>query len=109
MRRYRVRQLSVFSFARLVALMGALLGLVGGVVYAFGGLMTDLAVSLSWARYPDTPGLSWGSVLAFGALIGMPLIGAALAFFLGALGAILYNLFALKFGGINLEFKPTDD
>ena len=109
MKRYRVEQLSVLSFARFVALMGALIGLVCGVVYALGGLMIDLAITLSWARYPDTPGLSFGTVLAFGALIGMPLIGAAIAFFLGALGAIFYNLLALKFGGINLEFKAKDD
>ena len=47
---------------------GALLGAVFGIVYAFGGLVIDAL----------TTGLNQGTALAFLALIGMPVIGAAI-------------------------------
>ena len=57
----------------------ACLGLVCGVLYSFGGLVVDLL----------TIGLNWGTVLAFGALVGMPIIFGAFGFFLGALIALI--------------------
>ena len=55
------------------------LGLVCGVLYSFGGLVVDLF----------TIGLNWGTVLAFGALVGMPIIFGTFGFFLGALIALI--------------------
>lgn len=55
------------------------LGLVCGVVYSFGGLVYDLL----------TIGLNWGTAMAFGALLGMPVIFGAFGFVCGALGALL--------------------
>ena len=57
----------------------AWLGLVCGVLYSFGGFFVDLL----------TIGLNGGTVLAFGALIGMPVIFGALGFCLGALIALV--------------------
>lgn len=54
----------------------AKIGLACGVIYAFGGLIYDLA----------TVGLNQGTALAFLALVGMPALGAALGFVLGAAG-----------------------
>ena len=62
-----------------LARWGAYLGLVCGVLYSFGGVVVDLL----------TIGLNWGTVLAFGALVGMPVIFGALGFFLGALIAFI--------------------
>jgi len=58
---------------------GACLGLVCGVLYSFGGVVVDLL----------TIGLNWGTVLAFGALVGMPVIFAAFGFFLGVFIALI--------------------
>lgn len=60
--------------ARRGARLGAALGLACGVVYAVGGLVVDLA----------TVGLNAGTALAFGALGGMPLLGAAAGLAVGA-------------------------
>lgn len=49
------------------------------MLYSFGGVGVDLF----------TIGLNWGTVLAFGALVGMPVIFGALGFFLGALIALI--------------------
>ena len=54
---------------------GAYLGLVCGVLYSFGGVVVDLL----------TIGLNWGTLMAFGALVGMPVVFGAFGFFLGAL------------------------
>lgn len=57
----------------------AVLGLACGVVYAFGGLISDAL----------TTGLNTGTALAFGALVGMPLVFGAAGFTAGALGGAL--------------------
>ena len=53
--------------------LGLYLGLLLGVIYSFGGLFVDLA----------TIGLNWGTLMAFGALIGMPIIFAIAGMLLG--------------------------
>lgn len=70
-------------------------GLIAGIFYSFGGLIYDLS----------TIGLNGGPALAFFALIGMPLIFAACGFIVGAIEAVLYNLVAGWFGGIEMDFK----
>jgi hypothetical protein len=57
----------------------AVVGLVCGVVYSVGGFFYDLA----------TIGLNFGTLLAFGALVGMPLIFGVVGLVLGALAALL--------------------
>ena len=63
------------SFAK----WGAYLGLVCGVLYSFGGVVVDLL----------TIGLNWGTVMAFGALVGMPVIFGPFGFCFGALMALI--------------------
>lgn len=101
----KIRKLRVLSFARFQAVLAGLIGLLCGVIYSFGGLLIDFLVSmgvLSSTSF-ETPGLSTGSVLAFGALIGMPVIFLIAGFFLGILEALLYNLITRLFKGFRLE------
>ena len=65
----RLNKLRIFSVAKLQAVLGAYVGLLCGILYSFGGLIYDLL----------TIGLNWGTLLAFGALIGMPIIFGAFA------------------------------
>ena len=53
----------------------------------------------------ETPGLSYGTVLAFGALVAMPVIAAGAGFALGIVEALLYNLVARWFGGVTMNFQ----
>ncbi|MFG1691509.1 hypothetical protein ACGF5M_05085 [Gemmatimonadota bacterium] len=57
----------------------AYLGLACGVLYSVGGLVVDLL----------TIGLNWGTAMAFGALVGMPVIFGAFGFLCGALIALV--------------------
>ncbi len=101
----KIRRLDLLSFAKFQAVLGGLLGLLFGILYSFGGLIIDTLVSLGWITSSETPGLSIGTLMAFGALIGMPLIGLVVGFFTGILEALLYNIGAQWFGGVSLKYE----
>ena len=71
--------MKILPTAARLAKWGAYLGLVCGVLYSFGGVVVDLL----------TIGLNWGTLMAFGALVGMPVVFGALGFLLGALIALI--------------------
>lgn len=89
-----MKKLKILPFLRFHTVLGALLGLIAGILYSFGGLIIDLLVNLDWIKSQETPGLSFGTILAFGALIGMPIISAALGLCIGLIELILFRLFA---------------
>ena len=74
--------------------MMAIVGLIAGILYSFGGAVYDVLT---------TGSVNLGTALAFLALIGMPVMFAAFGFVLGLIQAPLYNLFATRFGGIEIE------
>ena len=75
------------------------LGLFAGILYAFGGLVIDALVSAGWITCAETPGLGFGTVLAFLALIGMPLVFGGFGFVAGLIEAGLYNVCVRWIGG----------
>jgi hypothetical protein len=98
------KKLKVFTFAKFQAFLFGLLGLVAGVLYAFGGLVIDTLVTFDWMTSNETPGLSYGTLLAFIALFGMPLIFAVLGFITGLIEALIYNTVSSRFPIISSEF-----
>ena len=70
--------MKVLPTATRLSRWGAYVGLVCGVLYSFGGLVVDLL----------TIGLNLGTLMAFGALVGMPLVFGTFGFFCGALIAL---------------------
>ena len=90
----KARKFGALSFAKLQAVMMAIVGLIAGMLYSFGGAIYDVLT---------TGSVNLGTALAFLALIGMPVIFAASGFVLGLIQAPLYNLFATRFGGIEIE------
>jgi len=91
----KVNKISVLSLAKLQAVIMVVAGLICGIIYSFGGFIYDMF----------TIGLNWGTALAFFALIGMPILFATCGFLAGAIGALLYNLVAKRFGGIEMVFE----
>ena len=89
--------IGVLTVAMLTAALMAGIGFVCGVLYSVVGFFIDLF----------GPGLNYGTVLAFGALIGMPVLFAAFGFVAGAVGALVYNLFAKWFGGVEIQADLT--
>ena len=88
-------KLRVFPFAKFKAVLLAMVGLLAGIFYSFGGAIYDLL---------SIGSMNSGTALAFFALFGMPIIFAAFGIILGLLEAYLFNIFTNWFGGINLDF-----
>lgn len=101
----KIKKIRVFSFAKFQAILGALVGLICGILYSFGGLIIDVFVTFGWMASTETSGLSYGTILAFGALIGMPVIFSIAGYLLGVVEAVLYNFSAKWFGGLRLDFE----
>ncbi len=103
----KLKRIRIFPFAKFQALLFLLIGILCGIIYSFGGLVIDILVTYGVLSAEDvsSPGLSFGTVLAFGALVGMPLLFAAAGFLTGVIEAILFNLLARYFGGIKTDFE----
>jgi len=95
----KVKRLEVLPFVRLHTLIGIIIGLSLGIVYSVGGFFIDLFVTLGWISSVSagTPGLIYGTILAFGALAGIPIIFGMFGFAIGLIGVIVYNLFVRYF------------
>ena len=102
-----LKKLKILPFALFQGWLTTLLGLLCGIIYSFGGLLIDAGVSLGWlsGSYWGTPGLSYGTVLAFGALIGMPLIFGVIGVAGGIVEAVLYNWISPWIGGFKWDFS----
>ena len=89
----RQQKLSLLAFAMFRAKLAALAGLLAGVIYGFGGFAIDFLVSAQWLSGETfgTTGLSVGTVLAFGALFGMPVLFAGAGFMLALVEGVLFN------------------
>ena len=100
-------KLNILAFAKFLAIFFGLIGLLLGILYFFGGLILDVSVSMNWLQSKETTGLSYGTFLAFGALILMPLTGILIGFFTGIIEALLYNIWTqwMPSTQINLNFK----
>lgn len=75
-------QLKIIPFARLLAVVFAMLGILAGLIYSVGGLIYDLT---------STGTLNPGTALAFLAVIGMPVLFALAGWIMGVLGGALIN------------------
>lgn len=74
--------------------IGIKAGLVLGAIYSFGGLIIDSLVSMGYLSPAKmgTTGLSYGSILAFGALIGLPVIGGTIGAIIAAVSAMIRSV-----------------
>ena len=100
-----MKKINVLKLIKFQTTMGAIIGLIAGILYSFGGLTIDVLVSSGLIISSETPGLSYGTILAFGALIGMPIIFATFGFILGLIEALLYNWFAKLLQKVEIDFK----
>jgi hypothetical protein len=102
-----IKTISPISSAKFLAVLGTLIGFLCGLIYSFGGFLIDALVSMEFLSSGTfgTPGLSYGSLLAFGALIGMPLLLGAASFLLGLVAGLLYNGCSKGINGLHGYFN----
>ncbi|MGB0376521.1 MAG: hypothetical protein ACPGC5_04925 [Flavobacteriaceae bacterium] len=91
----RKKPLLLFIWANFGGFIGLIIGLLCGILYSFGGLLIDIGVSLGWlsAQAMETPGLSIGTLYAFGALIAMPVLFALSGWLAAGIAGGLFTLF----------------
>ena len=92
MRRRPDEEVGIFALAVIQGVVMAVAGLFAGVLYAFGGAAVDLLVTYGWLNSESTPGLSFGTVLAFLAMLMMPVLFGLFGLIVGLFGALLRNI-----------------
>jgi hypothetical protein len=104
MNRLRIRKLGILSVAKMYAAIMLVMSLIISVPYGlfimfFGGMMMSAGGRGGLA--------AGGGSIVFGLLfmIGLPIMYGAIGFVAGAIGALLYNLFAGMVGGIEIEVE----
>ena len=80
-------------------LIGASVGLILGILYSFIGAIYDISRG----------SVSWGTALAFLALVGMPAVFAVAGFLVGAVGTGLFQLARLARRGLGGEDQADED
>ena len=105
MNKLRIRKLGVLSFAKMQGLVGLVIGLIIGVIY---GLIIIAYSLLGASMISGDSRLAVGGggvVIGIIAMIGFPIMYGILGFVGGAIGALLYNLFAKVVGGVEIEVQ----
>jgi hypothetical protein len=95
-----IRHIGVWSAARMYAAISAAAGLF------FGLLLAALSVIGAGLGAPtdDTP--TWlAPVFGMGAIVALPLFYGVMGLVAGAIGAVIYNLFAAAVGGLEIDVQ----
>jgi hypothetical protein len=105
MNKLRIKKLGVLSLAKMQGIMGVVIGLLIGIIYAliivvytiFGASLVkgDAALAVGGG----------GVILAILVLVGFPIMYGLIGFIGGAIGALVYNVFANFVGGIEIEVE----
>ena len=104
----RIRKLGVWSVMKMYAVIGLVMGLIIGVPY---GLIV-IAISLMGAGGAggDAAYAIGGGGIVVGVImmVVIPIMYCVFAAVGGAIGALLYNLFAAIVGGIEIEVEQAN-
>ena len=90
----KLKKINVLELAKLQAVLMTPLGIITGIIYSFGGTIYDII---------NTGSVNYGTALAYVALVVQPIMFAVVGFGLGIIEAFIYNIFAKRFGGMNVE------
>ena len=100
----RINKIDILSLAKIYGVMGVIIGLIIGIIYGlitivFGAMIMGLGQREGFA--------AGGGSIIFGILmmILFPIIYGIFAFVAGAIGAVIYNVFAKMVGGIEIEVE----
>jgi H+/Cl- antiporter ClcA len=91
-----IKSVGVLSVAKIIGLMYACLGLI------FAPLFLLIGVLASAAGQHNNP---LAGIFSFGFAVLFPVIYGVIGFIAGAIGALLYNLFARWAGGFELQME----
>jgi hypothetical protein len=87
-----IKSVEIMSVAKIKALFGIVLGLFWGCMFALFGVSIGFEKSI--------PGVE---IFSLAAIIIFPIIFGIMALIIGAIAGLLYNAFASRIGGIEIE------
>lgn len=104
MNKLRIRKIGILSVAKIYAVMMLVLSLLISVPY---GLMIMLFGAVMVGSGANQGLMAGGGAIVMGLLvmIGIPVFYALIGFIAGALGALVYNIFAGIVGGVEIEVE----
>lgn len=88
-----------------VASMAKIYGAISGSIGLLVGIMFALASVVGAGLSETTEGAIFGPILGVGAIVVFPIIYGVMGLVGGALGAVLYNVFAGMVGGLELDVE----
>ena len=104
MNKLRIKKLGILSVAKMYALIMFVIMLIISVPYGLFIMVFGAALMGSGSQN----GLAAGGgsiVIGLVMMIGLPILYGAIGFVAGAIGALIYNLFAGIVGGIEIEVE----
>jgi hypothetical protein len=93
-----VKRIGVASVAKIYGAISAAIGLLVGVFFAMASI-----VGAGLAE--GTDGAFLGPIFGIGAIIMAPIFYGVMGLIGGAIGAVLYNVFAGMVGGVSIEVE----
>lgn len=107
MNKLTIKKFGILSVAKIQAIMMLVMSLLISIPYGlifmiFGATLMGMGQKQGLA--------AGGSTIVIGLLImiGLPIFYGIMGFIMGAIGALLYNLFAGMVGGIQIEVENTN-
>lgn len=105
MNRLRIRKLGVMSVAKMYAVMMFVISLIISIPYGLAMIVISL-IGAGSVRGSDAFAVGgMGVVGGVAIMIILPIVYAALGFIFGAIGALVYNVFAGIVGGVEIEVE----
>lgn len=105
MNRLRIRKLGVLSVAKMYAVMMLVISLLIAIPYGFFIIIFSLIGAGSAGGDAALALGGGGIVMGLVVMIVVPIMYALMGFIFGALGALIYNIFAGMVGGIEIEVE----
>jgi len=103
-----IRRFSVFSVAKIQALLAFVIGLLIGIIYGLAFMVFGAAMS-SLAPHGDSQAMGGVGSVVIGLIImiAVPVFYGILGFVGGMIGALVYNLAAGVVGGVRFELESA--
>ena len=105
MNKLKIRKLGILSVAKIYAVMMFVISLLIAIPYGLFIIAFSLIGAGSATGEAALALGGGGVVMGLGVMIGMPIMYAVMGFVFGALGALIYNIFAGLVGGIEIEVE----
>jgi hypothetical protein len=107
MNKLRIRKLGVLSVAKMYALMMLVISLIISIPYGLFIMVFGAAMMGTGERAGLAAG---GGSIVIGLLfmIGLPIFYGLIGFVFGAIGALVYNIFAGIVGGVEIEVESIN-